>query len=62
MALLSELDGIAVVVLTEHSDHQRTTGSRVGDTLVVQAPKTGEAGVVLLSSNNVASARSIDAL
>ncbi len=62
MALLSELDGIDVVVLTEHSDHQRTTGSRVGDTLVVQAPKTGEAGVVLLSSNNVASARSIDAL
>lgn len=61
MALLSTLEGIDVVVLTEDCGY-RQTGTRVGDTLVVQAPRTGEAGVVLLSGNNVASARSIDAL
>lgn len=61
MALLSTLEGIDVVVLTEDCGY-RLTGTRVGDTLVVQAPRTGEAGVLLLSGNNVASARSIDAL
>lgn len=62
MALLSQVDGIDIVVLTEESDEYPTTGYRLGDTLLVQSPKTGEAGVLLLSSNNVASARSIDAL
>ncbi|WP_165060020.1 MULTISPECIES: hypothetical protein [unclassified Adlercreutzia] len=62
MALLSSLEGIDVVILTDNSEEYSVTGTREGDTLIVQAPKTGEAGVVLFSSNNIASARSIDAL
>ncbi len=61
-ALLASLQGINVVILTESSDVYPTTGYREDDTLVVQAPKTGEAGVVFFSNNNVASARSIDSL
>lgn len=62
MALLADTQGIDVVILTEGSATGSTSGYRVGDTLVVQAPEVGEAGVLLFSSNNVASARSIDAL
>lgn len=62
MALLADLGGINVVLLTEDSETYSTTGTRIVDTLVVQAPKTGEAGVLFFSNNNVASARSIDML
>ncbi len=61
-ALLASYEGISVVLLTDASDDYPTTGYRENDTLVVQAPRTGEAGVVFFSNNNVASARSIDAL
>lgn len=62
LAMLSTLEGIDVVILTEDSLEYTETGNRVNDTLVIQAPKKGEAGVVFLSNNNVASARSIDVL
>lgn len=62
MALLASVQGIDVVILTEAAPLSMSAAYREDGTLIVQAPRTGEAGVVLFSNNNVASARSIDAL
>lgn len=60
--MLSTFDGTDVVVLTTDHADIRTGGIRIDDTLIVESPKAGEAGVILFSNSNVASTRVIDAL
>lgn len=60
--MLSTFEGTDVVLLTRDYSDIKNGGIRIDNTLVIEAPKTGEVGVLLFSNSNVASTRIIDAL
>ncbi len=61
-ALVSSYDGIDVVILTDGSHAYSVLNEPEDDTVMVNSPEQGSVGVVLLSSNNVPSVKSIDSL
>lgn len=61
-ATLSTYDGIDVVLLTSGSDEYFDDNPPDDGTLIVNAPKENEVGVIFFSSNNVPSARSVDSI
>lgn len=60
-ALLATSKGIDILLLTEDAATNDVRTAE-GTTTVVQSPTTGEVGVILLSTNNVALVREIDSL
>lgn len=58
---LEDCEGVDVVVVTTDYPYEEVTtrGETRGHTLVVRSPEVGEVGVVLLTTNNVPSARVI---
>lgn len=59
---LASYEGLDAVIVTSDAEGLSTSSKTVGSTLVVRSPQIDEAGVVLLTANNVASSRVIDAL
>lgn len=60
--LLATYEGIDVAIVTTDADDISTSGKTVGATLMVRSPEQGEVGVIVLSSNDVPSAKVINAL
>lgn len=59
---LASYDGIDVVLVTSDAEGASTAGKAVNGTLVVQSPARGAVGAVVLTANNVASAKVVSAL
>lgn len=61
--MLATYEGIDVVIVTtDREEGLSVRGETYGETLVVRAPEKGEVGVVLLTTNNVVSAKVISSL
>lgn len=61
-SLIPDHDGVDVVVITS-GDHEYAIQNEPDDgTVIARSPEAGSVGVVLLSSNNVPSAKSIESL
>lgn len=61
-ALISSYDGIDVVIFTTGTHAYSVTNDPEDQTMVTNSPERGNVGVILLSSNNVPSAKSVDSL
>lgn len=59
---LQSTSGLSAVLVLDIDDDLATGSTRDGDTLITAIPSSGKVEVILLSSNNVATARVIDAL
>ncbi len=60
--LIATYDGIDVAIVTTDADDISTGGKTVGATLMVRSPEQGEVGVIVFSSNDVPSAKVVNAL
>ena len=61
-ALISSYEGIDVVILTTGTHGYSISNDPEDQTVVTNSPEIGDVGVILLSSNNVPSAKSVDSL
>lgn len=61
-ALISSYDGIDVVIFTTGTHAYSVINDPEDQTMVTNSPERGDVGVILLSSNNVPSAKSVDSL
>lgn len=62
LSTLQSVSGINAVLVTDVDDELAASGSREGETLITALPSSGKVEVVLFASNNIATARVIDAL
>lgn len=60
--LVSDYDGVDVVLVTQGDHEYSVQNEPEDDTVIVKSPNEGSVGVILLSSNNVPSAKTIESL
>lgn len=58
---LPALSGIDIVLLTTAEDGYTTIGSSIDDTYILRAPEVSSVGVIIVTPNNIASSKVIDA-
>lgn len=61
-ALVSDYEGIDVVLVTQGEQSYSVQNDPEDETVIVNAPLVGAVGVILLSSNNVPSAKTVESL
>ncbi len=61
-ALISSYDGLDVVLITQAPHEYSITNEPEDGTVIAHSPEKGSVGIILLSSNNVPSAKSVSSL
>ena len=59
---LPTLDGIDIALLTAAEDGYTTIGSSINNTYILRTPEVSSVGVIIITPNNVASSKVVDAI